>query len=549
MLKQLYIKDFILIDNISLDFQSQMSAICGETGAGKSIFIDALGLLKGNRIQGSLVRHNCEKAIIEGCFEINATHPVCEKLEEAGFDTSEETLIITREIRSDGKSTVRINHRTTTLSFLKDIMESILDIHSQHDTQILLNPKAHLGLLDAYVKPDCLEEVANLYHIYKEKKNALDKALEEDYNEDDLEYFMHQFNEIEDANISEEDYDALLNQQKKMNSFEKISQHLSNALENLNGNDKINDMLYQTHKELAEIESIDEELASINENIYDLYYQLKDAGEQLQDYLNHLEYDETLYNEIQERLFVYSQLKRKYGVSIRSILRKKDELQDKIYRIQNRKEFVEEQMIEVSKAYDAYEKKALELSKLRKDKALVLEKEILKELKDLYLEHTDFKVDFKTTQGNATGIDQVEFLISTNAGQPIQPLSQVASGGELSRIMLGLKTIFSSLQQMETIVFDEIDTGVSGKVALAIGKKMKKIGEKTQVFCVTHLAPVAACASQQYLVEKTQSEDKTTTTIVQLNEEERIKQLALISSNSTSDAAIHSAKELLESAK
>lgn len=547
MLKQLYIKDFILIDNIQLDFHSKMSAFCGETGAGKSIFIDALGLLKGNRIQGSQVRENCDKAIIEGCFEINANHPVNKKLEEAGFDTSEETLIITREIRQDGKSMVRINHRTTTLSFLKDVMESLIDIHSQHDTQILLNPKYHLNLLDAYVKPDCLDEVSKLYQEYKNKKNALDKALKEDYNEDDLEYFIRQFNEIDEADISEEDYDALQSQQKKMNAFEKINQHVSTSLELLN--DDINDKLYQIHKELSNIENWDEQIKSLNEKVLDAYYSVNDVSEELSDYYHSLEYDENLFNEIQERLFTYSQLKRKYGISISSILRKKEELQEKIYRIQNRKQFVEEQTLKVNKAYDTYLTKAKELSELRKSKARQLEKEIVNELKDLYLEHTQFKVNFLEIEGNSTGIDQVEFMISMNVGQSLQPLSDVASGGELSRIMLGLKTIFTSLQHINTIVFDEIDTGVSGKVALAIGKKMKKIAQNTQVFCVTHLSPVAACATRQYLVEKNVEDHKTVTSITCLNEEERIRQLALISSNSTSDAAIHAAKELLDSAK
>lgn len=545
MLKEIYVQDFILIDSLRLEFESSMSAFTGETGAGKSLLIDAISLLKGSRAQVGMIKVNKPKAIIEGTFEVSLTHPAREQLSMAGFDCEDGTFIVTREISSDGKSTARINHRNVPASMLKELMESVIDIHSQHDTQYLLNSRFHTSLLDEYIHEHSkVEELRIAYQTYHSLKKELEDALATTYNEDDLEFLQYQVDEIENAHLTLNEEDELEEQHKRMSAFEKLNIKINHAIELLDGSNQCSELLYEAAKECGNFEDFDE-CIKFHDQLLDQYYGLNDTIENMKEFMNGLEYDEERFNQIQERLFLINKLKRKYGKNIKSILEKQNEFQEKIEMIAHRQEFLDKHEKATEKAFKEYLKIANAYSSIRKKSAKALEKEVIRECHDLYLENARFEVSFKEQEPSSQGIDKIEFLISMNPGERLKPLSDVASGGELSRLMLGLKTIFSRLQGIETVIFDEIDTGVSGKVAFAIGRKMAKIATNTQVFAVTHLGAVAACAHVQYLVEKDQNETSTNTRIRPLEEDERINTLAMMASNSQSASALDAARELL----
>lgn len=549
MLKEIYVKDFILIDTAALQFVNSMSAFTGETGAGKSLLIDAISLLKGGRCSASMVKKGASKALIEAVFELEPEHIAFNLLNDYGFECDDHSFIVTREINSDGKSTARINHRSVPVSMLKEIMETVIDIHSQHDSQYLLNNRYHTTLLDQYLnEAEALKEVQNAYHEYAELKRDYEEAMNLTYNEDDLEFLLYQVREIEDAALDADEEEQLLDEQKKMLAFEKLSQRLSSAIDAIDGSNRASESLYEAIRELSVLDEFDD-IKQQHETLNDLYYTMNESLDALKQIYNQLEYDEDRNNFIQERLFLINNLKRKYGPTLAVIFDKRDELNRKIEMITHRQEFIEQQEALLKKSLNKYMKYAEAYSKKRKEAAKTLEKEICRECADLHLEHARFNVSFKEQAPSANGIDKLEFMISMNPGEDLKPLANVASGGELSRLMLGMKIIFTRLQGIETVIFDEIDTGVSGKVAFAIGKKMAELAKHTQVFCVTHLASVAACASTQYLVEKDQHDSITKTSIHTLDENERIHVLAMIASNSESEPALLAAKELLSKAQ
>lgn len=545
MLKSIYVKDFILFDRVELDFSTGMSAFTGETGAGKSLLIDAISMLLGARIRGDMVKQGCETSFIEGVFELDDHSPLHDICKDAGFELEENLLIISREFSVQGKGIARINHRQTTLSLIKEIAPLLVDIHSQHDTQYLLNSRYHLHLLDQYVdEKECLQKTQIAFKEYDQVKKTLEEALLADYNEDDLEFLNYQLQEIEDAGLDEEEQDALEGELRHLQSFEKISKHLNQAIAYIDGNDSAKDQLYEGCRELDELQDFDE-IKAIGEHLYEYYYGIEEQMQKLHDILDVQEYDERRVNEIQERLFAINKIKRKYGGTFTSVKMKQEELVQRIDQIENRQEFLDRQQRLVEEKRSIFLKHAQLLSKMRKEKGELLKREIECELHDLQLEHARFDIRFKECECK-DGIDSVEFMVSMNSGEPLRPLVQSASGGELSRLMLGLKTIFSKLQGIETVIFDEIDTGVSGRVASAIGMKMHKLAADAQVFCVTHLAQVAACGDQQYLVEKQQLSDHSLTNIKKLELEERLNQLAFIATGSTSSSSLEAAKELYQ---
>lgn len=549
MLAQMYVKDFVLIDNVNLSFCDGMSAFTGETGAGKSLLIDAIGILRGDRINASMVKQGKEKAIIEGVFTIEKEHPSRRILEEAGYEIEDDTVIIQREFTKDGKSTSRLNHRTTTVSLIKSVLASLIDIHSQHDSQYLLNNKYHLSLLDNYCDQSGLQkEVKALYQEYHQISEELAQALQNDYNEDDLEFLTFQLNEIDQAELKDGELEELEDEQKKIMAFEKISTALHQSVELLNGDQGANPAIYEACRLLENLDE-DDALVAAHDKLLELYYALDEQYQELYSYMEGMEYDEERANELSERIFLIHKILRKYGGDVVSVLEKREELDRKIDSILHRSDYLKKQEARKQEAYDAFYEKAKQLHEIRVSKAKELEQSIVIQLRDLHLEHAQFEVQFTTIEGNSHGIDQVEFLICMNKGEKLRPLQTTASGGELSRLMLGLKTIFTKLQGIETVIFDEIDTGVSGSVAFAIGRKMKQLSKDTQVFCVTHLAQVAACAKHQYLVEKQTMEESTTSSITELDEQKRIEQLALIASDSLSEHALSAAHELYEKAQ
>ncbi len=543
MITNLTIHNYILIEHLELSFKEGFSVFTGETGAGKSIMIDAIGLLCGDRATSSVIRKGADKAIIEGQFDLSKNEKAKYILNEAGIDETED-VIITREITSDSKSSVRINHRLFSLSLVRNLMASEIDIHSQHDNQYLLNNQYHCSLLDEYIMHQKdLDEMKQSYLEYAKLKKELESALQTDYNEDDIQFFQYEIDEINEIAPEIGEDEELEQKQKKMVSFEKILEKTNEAIMLLEEQSAV-DNLYEASKILSFKD--DDEMMKLSEDLQEKYYELQDILEMIKDYRSSLEFDEQEINDVQKRLFDLNRLKRKHGNSIKSILAKREELQENIDRINHRQEYLEKMEKRVNVAYKEFEKIALKVSEVRHRKALELENEITTHLQDLMLPNAQFKVTFSATKPSSQGLEAVEFRISMNKGEDLRELAKVASGGELSRLMLGLKTIFTKYQKIQTVIFDEIDTGVSGNVATAIGLKMAALSKDAQVFSVTHLAQVAACAQYHYFVSKNDESEHTSSQIHELNHDQRIEQIALIATGSISENALIAAKELFE---
>jgi len=544
MIQKLSIRNFILINEVSLDFKPGFSVFTGETGAGKSILIDAIGILLGDRFLSDAVGKDGNKAQIEGIFELRR-EAIKHWFRENGLEPTD-FVTISREIDKDGKSSSKLNGKTVSVSLLKELGSMMIDIHNQHDTQYLLNTKYHLGLLDRFVNDKTLlQEVKTAFHTYDAIRKDIQNKKSSALNADDLEYLMFQIQEIEQANLIEGEDVQLEAKHKEMMAFEKIATHLDQALTLLDETGGVTEKLYDALRELKIITESDR-IVETTTAINSLYYELTDKIADLNQSKSMLNFDEENVNAIQERLFLISKLKKKYGRSIEEIMAKKRDFEERVALINNRDAILAALEKQEKEAYETYRQWADQMSLLRQTKATELEGYVLRECRDLYLEKAQFRIVFNETSDSSTGYDEVEFLVSMNPGELVKPLVKVASGGELSRLMLGLKVIFNDLQQIDTVIFDEIDAGVSGRVATAIGQKMHKIAKNSQVFSVTHLGQVAACAAQHYLVSKAQGTDATTTTIALLPYEQRVRELSFISTGTDSEHSLSAAKELLD---
>lgn len=543
MIKHLYIKNFVLIDELSLDFTNGFSAFTGETGAGKSILIDAINMLCADRASVSFIQTGKEKAIIEGTFTLDEGSYAYNVLLDAGFECDEDTTF-TREINLSGKSTVRINHRIATLSLLRECLKYEIDIHGQRDNAYLLNTSNHLHLLDRYLKNEKeVSQCAQLYNTYHALTIEKEKALQDTYNENDLEYFRYQINEIEEAELKEGEEEELQKKEKEYRTFKNSLEKFSNILSLYD--ESLSEGFYDLNKMVQNLDD-SEQIEKIQNTVNDSYYNLTDAMDQIRDIFEGFEMSEEDINAVEERLYLIQKLKRKYGHTISDILEEHDSLVQRVEAMTHKQEYLEKIDKKIQKAFDAYQKQASILSEIRKKGALKLDLEIESHLKGLMLENARFKTEIKESSPSSTGSDKIEFLVSMNKGESLKPLTKTASGGEISRLMLGLKVIFTNLQGIGTVIFDEIDTGVSGPVATAIGKKMQELSGSCQVFSVTHLSQVAACADQQYLVAKSVDGERTHTSVKKLNKTERIEQLALIASGEITAASKKAAGELLE---
>lgn len=541
MIKNLYIQNFILIDQLNLEFHSGFSAFTGETGAGKSILIDAISLLGAERASSSFVMKGKERAVIEGTFDLSRDPHAKKVLNDAGFDIGDE-VTFTREIHAGGKSVARIDHRIVSLSLMRECLRNEIDIHGQRDNAYLLNTSSHIRLLDEFLQDgEEVKAVREAFAVYDGLCREKEAALQETYNENDLEFFTYQANEIEEADLKPQEEAELLAKEKQFkavrDSFDKLNQIFQLYDEDLSGS------LYELNRTVQSLHGSDA-IETIQETVNDAYYALSDALDQLHDMADEMAMSEEDVNAMEERLFTIQRLKRKYGNTIERILEKKEELLAQIEMITHRREYLERKDAEIARAFAVYQQKAEKLHRIRTERAPELDQAIAKHLHDLMLEHARFRTVIRQGEPSALGSDRVEFMIAMNQGEDLKPLSRTASGGELSRLMLGLKVIFTRLQGIQTVIFDEIDTGVSGPVATAIGRKMKSLSEHSQVFAVTHLAQVAACSDRHYLVSKSSDDEHTRTGVQLLDEEGRLQQLALIASGEVTPASLSAAREL-----
>ncbi len=539
MIEQLMVKDYILFDHAFIDFKKDMSVITGETGAGKSLLIDALSYLSGNRITSNIVRHGKEKAILQMVLS-RPGDDVLALLEDNGFDIEEE-LIIQRTVTSQGKSTVRINQQVSTLSFVRQLMSRLIDVHSQMDTIQLADPAIQLDLLDQYAKNSGLKEkTAAAYKTYSSARRELARAQKETFSDDELEHLTDSLNEITAADVKEDELAQLQEKIRQLSHAQQSLDEMQECISLFTKDNGILDNMYEAYKSIRKNEILEEESESVNSAYYSMQDVIETIKEKRETLLNSHEDLDTL----QEREYEIKKLYRKYGGSWPAMMDKAKEMEEKIDRIIHRQdvfEKLEKQLLVSEKAYfDA----AHELSRSRKKVFESLAAEIERHCQDLMLENAKFKVQDTEKKPAADGIDEIEFMVSMNPGQPFSSLKKSASGGELSRLMLALKTVFQTQEGIDTIVFDEIDTGVSGKVALAMGSKMYSLSKTHQVLCITHLSSVAVWADSHYYVSKSQDENETTTSIRRLDEEESLKELAVMASGSAKESAIESMREL-----
>ena len=542
MIRNLYIQNFVLIDELNLEFENGFSSFTGETGAGKSVMIDAISLLCAERASSSFVMKGKDKAIIEGTFDLSDDAHALHALKEAGFET-DDPVTFTREISSGGKSYARIEHRIVSLSLLRDVLANQIDIHGQRDNAYLLNVSSHERLLDEFLNDhELLGKTVESWKVYERIRNERDDALRETYNENDLEFLTYQIEEIRNAALKEGEEEELVSKEKNFRSLKASLEKLSAAFELYD--ERVSGDLYELKRLVSSLEG--NETEEISESVNDAYYALNDAMERLRDYYESYDMSEEDINAIEERLFVIQRLKRKYGRTVSDIEEKAAEMEAQVEMITHRSEYLARKNKEVEKAYGIYLEHAKKLSKVRREGCAELDRLIRNNLNDLMLENARFKTEINEKKASRTGIDHVEFMISMNKGEDLKPLSAVASGGELSRLMLGLKEIFTRLAGIRTVIFDEIDTGVSGPVATAIGRKMKSLSKDTQVFAVTHLAQVASCADHHYRVFKSDDENRTKTSIHLMNDDEFIRELALIASGEITDSSLAAARELME---
>ena len=531
LIQEIYIKNFAIIEEVQCTFEKGMTVLTGETGAGKSIIIDAVGLLIGERASLEMIRYGEEKSLIQGVFRIEDPS-VVEKLQEFGVEVIEDELMIQRELLQNGKSNCRINGQLATVALLKQIGPYLIDIHGQNEHFLLLNEEKHLGLLDEFAHHQMGDLISEYDEAYakvvaaKQELRALQTAEKEDAQRVDMLKF--QLQEIEEANIYVGEEEQLSEEKEYFTHFQKIQTALQKALAALEGEEYSSvDAIGEATREVESLESISTSFKTLSTQMSEAYYQLQDAASAIRHEIENAEFDEERLAFIEERLDVYYQLKRKYGDDAEEILAFQDKARDALNKIENKEALIAETEKVLKKATLEAFAIAENISSIRREVAKRLEADIVSELHGLYMENAQFAIQFETTEALLeTGIDIVEFYISTNKGEPLKPLSKIVSGGELSRITLAMKSIFTKEQLVGTIIFDEVDTGVSGRVAQAIASKMHYISEYAQVLSITHLPQVASMADTHIHIEKVEEGERTHTILKVMDEEERTEEIA-----------------------
>lgn len=558
MLQKLIIENVALIDKIEIDFANGFNVLSGETGAGKSIMIDAVNFVLGERTSRELIRHGTEKARVEAFFDIAKCGAVKNVLEEQGIECEDDTLLLSRELNLAGKNICRINGTLVNVAMLKQVSDTLVDIHGQHEHQSLLLPENHIDFLDAYAHGEImplLEETAKASEAYhalrRERHSGFGSAAE---RERQIDIYRYQINEIEAAAVSEAEEEMLLRERALLANAERIMFAVETAYEALNGENGAVGNAESAKSSLENIEEFSPEYAETAKKLAEAYYALEDIGYTVRDMRGSIEFDPQRLDEIERRLAFLSDLKRKYGATVSDVLAFLTDIQSKLRLLldaDQRAQKLDALLDEAAKAYAAL---AARLSELRKKAADSLTKEVLHHLADLGMQKAQFGVSFSKPEGDSLpqpkGMDTVEFLLSANPGEPLKPLAKVASGGELSRIMLGFKAIFASHDGIGTLIFDEIDTGISGRVAGTVGEKIVGIADERQVICVTHLPQIASLADAHFLVEKTDDGITTKVSIRSLDLEGTYRRIAQMmdGSDDESSLSLDHAKKLVDGA-
>ncbi|MGD6940767.1 DNA repair protein RecN [Cytobacillus gottheilii] len=557
MLNELCIRNFAIIEGLEISFEKGLTVLSGETGAGKSIIIDAIHLLVGGRGSSEFVRHGEDKAEIEGLFLLDdKNHPSYKKAAEFGIDIDDGMVVLRRDISKSGKSVCRVNGKLVTISTLREFGSALIDIHGQHEHQELMDESLHLNLLDQFGGEKiraAIHEYEDIYHSYEETNKRL-KSLNENEQQmaHRLDLIQFQLEEIQSANLKLNEDEELIEEKRKLANFENIYDAMQTGYNALQGEQRGIDWLSLAVSNLETAAELEPKYKELAESVSSSFYQMEDAVRTIRNELDYLEFDPGRLNEIEERLNEIHQLKRKYGKSVLDILEYASKIEEEIETLLNKETHIDQLEKQAAMLKKDLLVEAAELSKLRKNAAVQLTKLIHKELKELYMEKTVFEVVFSNEEDRfyKNGIDEAEFYISTNPGEPLKPLSKIASGGELSRIMLALKSIFSKHQGVTSIIFDEVDTGVSGRVAQSIAEKIHHVAIGSQVLCISHLPQVAAMADTHLFIAKNTKNGRTKTTVKPLTDEEKVKEIGrMISGVEITDLTKEHAKELLKLAR
>jgi DNA repair protein RecN (Recombination protein N) len=560
LLQELSIKNFAIIDALALSFEEGLTVLSGETGAGKSIIIDAIHLLVGGRGSAEYVRHGEKKAEIEGLFILDdEEHPCYEKASNFGIEIEEGMIVLRREISNSGKSVCRVNGKLVTIAIMREIGGALIDIHGQHEHQELMNEHLHLPLLDQFGGKEIHTNLVSYREIYKEYSSIYKQLTRLNENEQEmahrLDLIKFQLKEIQEADLKLNEDEELLEEKRKLMNFERLYEALQTSYSSIQGEGKGLDWTGLAMSHLETAADLDSQYQKTLEAVSNAYYVLEDAVHQIRGDLDQLEFEPDRLDLIETRLNEINGLKRKYGSSVEEILAYSSKIEEEIETILNKDSHIEELQNKMQSLEKDLTIEAKNLTQSRKKWAKKLTVSIHEQLKQLYMDKTKFEVRFSSreetsfsfSQFKKDGWDHVEFYISTNPGEPLKPLSKVASGGELSRIMLALKTIFSKHQGITSIIFDEVDTGVSGRVAQAIAEKIYQVATHSQVMCISHLPQVAAMADSHLFISKQLSKGRTSTAVKRLEEDEKVNEISrMISGVEITDLTQEHAKELLQ---
>ena len=537
MINTLHIKNIGIIDDITINLNEGFNVLTGETGAGKTLIIGSLQLLAGCRFSKEMIRNGESHSFVEMSIYL------------PNYGYEEDNVIVSREINIKGKNTCKINGRLVTVNELKTFMNNVIDIHGQNDNQSILDVSTHIELLDEYANKELKlikEEYKNLYEEYLNIKAELAKNYGDDKEKQrKLDLLNYQVNEIEEAKLKVGEEDELEARRKSIMAAEKIASNLQEAEGQINTN--AIDAMNIAIKALEKIESYNEEYSEIANRLKGAYYEVQEAARDLAYLGEDLYFDEDEQTKVEERLDLINSLKRKYGNDISEILEYKEKVNDEIYEIENLEGYIKSLKSKLSKQEELLADLANKMNQIRNKYAKELIKKINKELKELEMKNARFnvRIDFSETNDfNKNGLDKVEFLITTNVGEEEKPLIKIASGGEMSRFMLAIKNVLADVDKIPVIIFDEIDTGISGVAANVTGEKIKQISKTHQVICVTHLASIAAKGDYNYFICKEIENNKTRTKVKQLNEEEVLEEIARISTGNVSEISINHAREL-----
>lgn len=548
MIKSIYIKNYILIDEADLDFSDGLNVITGETGAGKTILISAIDAAFGAKISSDVIKKNCEKAIIELTLE-NKKHDLKQLFEENGIDDFEE-IIITREITKTSSRT-RINGTLVNQNFIKDFKDMFLDIHSQHQTYAFMQPKTHINLLDNYAKDvygEDLEKHKKLYFEYLSLQKELEIAKNSaNATESQIDFLKFQIEEIENAAIEDIDEEDKLNEELKvLENAEKLKELTYGAYWALNGEDgSLSDAITQIKINISKAKKLDNSLENAENTIIEISELARELSSNLRDYSQSVTNNTERLDKIQERLFVLDKLKRKYGGTLEDVLKTYEKLSTELNGIEFSTKNADELEAKIEKILKDLNAIADKITENRRNCGELLSSLIVDELEKLELAKSGFEIKITPCELCQSGKDNVEFYISTNVSQDLSPLAKTASGGEISRVMLAIKTVFANADDIDTVIFDEIDTGISGKAAQSVADEIEQLAKFRQIILITHQAIIAAKADRHILVSKEQG-DTTTVEIKILDENEKINALASLASGVVSDSAIEFAKSLIQ---